>query len=206
MVASIDLYKIFHCYYFWLHFGLTGFLGSNIVISITSAILLLRVSCPYSIFSGLIVGKDITTSMSKSMYSSMSVLEKRWSNNSWNSTSICINLITLFKTIQKAHAFHCILLKNTKVQTKKSQEEEMAVKEINIAFATPIPILIETTFTTFKYSSFSRGTMSTKTCAFPLLVMTCQLVNENDIMKMIRMPLPLCGMTVFQKRQSDIFR
>ena len=82
----------------------------------------------------------------------------------------------------------------------------MAVKEINIAFATPIPIFIETTFTTFKYSSFSRDTMSTETCAFPLLVMTCQLVNENNIMKMIRMPLPLYGMTVFQKKQSDIFR
>ena len=60
----------------------------------------------------------------------------------------------------------------TKLQTKKSQEDEMAVKEINIAFATPISMLIETAFTTFKYSSFSRGTMSTKMCGFPLLVMT----------------------------------
>ena len=50
--------------------------------------------------------------------------------------------------LSNAHAFHCVLLKNAKVQTKKSQEEEMAVKEINIAFATPIPMLIETTFTT----------------------------------------------------------
>ena len=49
----------------------------------------------------------------------------------------------------------------------------MAVKEINIAFANPIPIFIKTTFTTFKYSSFSRGTMSTDMCGFPLLVMTC---------------------------------
>ena len=51
----------------------------------------------------------------------------------------------------------------------------MAVKEINIAFATPITMLIETTFTTFKHSSFSRGTMSTKMCGFPLLVMTFNL-------------------------------
>ena len=43
----------------------------------------------------------------------------------------------------------------------------MAVKEINIAFATPIPMLVETTFTTF------RDTMSTKMCGFPLLAMTC---------------------------------
>ena len=49
-----------------------------------------------STFSGPIADKDITTSMSKSMYTSMSVLEKRWSNNSRNSSSICINLIILF--------------------------------------------------------------------------------------------------------------
>ena len=47
----------------------------------------------------------------------------------------------------------------------------MAIKKINIAFATPIPMLIETTFTTFKHCPFSRGTMSTKMCGFPLLVM-----------------------------------
>ena len=49
----------------------------------------------------------------------------------------------------------------------------MAVKEINIAFAVPIPMLTETAFTKFKYSLFSRGTMFTKMCGFPLLVMTC---------------------------------
>ena len=42
----------------------------------------------------------------------------------------------------------------------------MAVKKINIDFATPVPMLIETTFTTFKYSPFSRGTMSTKCVDF----------------------------------------
>ena len=57
----------------------------------------------------------------------------------------------------------------------------MAVKQIDIAFATPIPMFIETTFTTFKYSSFSRGTMFTKTCGFPSLVMTCYLDNEDNI-------------------------
>ena len=51
----------------------------------------------------------------------------------------------------------------------------MAVKEMNIAFAAPIPMLIETTFTTFKHSSFSRGIMFTKMCGFPLLVMTFNL-------------------------------
>ena len=40
--------------------------------------------------------------MSKSMYSSMSVLEERWWNNSRNAASISINLITLFKTT-KSH-------------------------------------------------------------------------------------------------------
>ena len=33
----------------------------------------------------------------------------------------------------------------------------MSLKEIDIPFATPIPILIENTFTKFKYSSFSKG-------------------------------------------------
>ena len=32
----------------------------------------------------------------------------------------------------------------------------MRVKEINIPFATPVTVLIENTFTTFKYSSFNR--------------------------------------------------
>ena len=51
----------------------------------------------------------------------------------------------------------------------------MAVKEINIAFDTPIAMLTETTFTTFKYSSFSRGAMFTKMDRFPLLEMTFNL-------------------------------
>ena len=50
----------------------------------------------------------------------------------------------------------------------------MTVKEINIAFATSILILIENTFTKLKYSSFSREYhMSAKMCGFPLLAMTC---------------------------------
>ena len=57
----------------------------------------------------------------------------------------------------------------------------MAVKQINIAFATPIPMLIETTFTTLKYPSFSRGTMFTKMCGFPLLVISCYLDKEYNI-------------------------
>ena len=51
---------------------------------------------------------------------------------------------------------HCILLTNTKVQTEKSQEEEVEVKKINILLATPISILNKNTFTNFTYSLFSR--------------------------------------------------
>ena len=51
-----------------------------------------------------------------------------------------LHSIAYFLKTQKARALHCILLKNTKVQTEKSQEEEMAVKEIIIPFAIPIPI------------------------------------------------------------------
>ena len=44
----------------------------------------------------------------------------------------------------------------------------MAVKDINIIFPTPVPILIENTLTTFKCSSLAEDNMSTKTCGFPL--------------------------------------
>ena len=71
---------------------------AELIVSITSAIFLLLVSCLYSTISGLIADKDVQTSMSKSMYSSMTVLEKSWLNNSRNSASIYINLIIFFKT------------------------------------------------------------------------------------------------------------
>ena len=82
--------------------------------------------------------------MSKSMYLSMSVLEKWWSNNSHNSTSICINLIILFKKKEshpKSTRIPLHTFKKHESTKKKSQEEEIAVKKINIAFATPIPML-----------------------------------------------------------------
>ena len=47
----------------------------------------------------------------------------------------------------------------------------MAVKKINIPFATPIPILIKNTFTTVKYP-LPEDTMPRKMCGFPLLAMT----------------------------------
>ena len=50
------------------------------LVYITSAILLLQVSCLQSIIRGSITSKDVTTSMSKSMYLSMSVSEESWSN------------------------------------------------------------------------------------------------------------------------------
>ena len=58
-----------------------------------------------------------------------------------------------FLKTQNARAFHCLLLKNTKVKIEKSQEKEMAVKEINIAFSTPIPILSENAFSTFNFQN-----------------------------------------------------
>ena len=88
-----------------------------LLVSITSATFLLLVSCFYSTIRGSIADKDVTTSMSKSMYSSMTVSEKSWSNNSWNSASIWL----YFLRTQKPHALHCLLLKNIKVQIEKSQ-------------------------------------------------------------------------------------
>ena len=61
----------------------------------------------------------------------------------------------------------------------------MAGKEITIPFATPVPILIENTFTTFKYSSFSRGYRVYKDVWIPIIgddSLTCEREehNEND--------------------------
>ena len=68
-----------------------------LLVSITSAIFYLLVSCLHCSISGSIADKDVTISMSKSMYSSMAVSEESWSNNSRNSASICINLIIFLK-------------------------------------------------------------------------------------------------------------
>ena len=120
--------------------------AAALLVSTLSAILLLWVSCHHSTISGSIAGKDIITSMSKSMYLSMSVLEKWWSNNSHNSTSICINLIILFKK-KESHPkstripLHIFKTHESTKKKKKSQEEEIAVKKINVAFATPISML-----------------------------------------------------------------
>ena len=61
----------------------------------------------------------------------------------------------------------------------------MTVKEINIAFATPVPILIENTFITFKYPSFSRGYHVYKDVHIPingydLLICEREENDEND--------------------------
>ena len=61
----------------------------------------------------------------------------------------------------------------------------MAVKEINIPFATPITILIENTFTTFKCYSFSSGCHVHKDVRIPIIgddSLTCRQEerNEND--------------------------
>ena len=61
----------------------------------------------------------------------------------------------------------------------------MAVKQINIPFAIPIPILIKNTFSAFKYSSFSRGYHAYKDVWIPFIgddSITCEREehNEND--------------------------
>ena len=75
----------------------------------------------------------------------------------------------------------------------------MGVKKINVPFATPIPILIENTFTMLKYSSFSRGCKVYKDMWIPIIGDGLLMIEKN-IIKMIRMSLQLYGMTVFQKR------
>ena len=85
-----------------------------------------------------------------------------------------LHSITYFLKRQKVHVLHCIL-----------QKEEMAVKEIDIPFAIPIPILIENTFTEFKYSSFGIGYHVYKDVWTPIISddsLTCKQEkhNEND--------------------------
>ena len=59
------------------------------------------------------------------------------------------------------------------------------LKEVNISFATPTRVLIENTFTTFKYSSFSRGYHVYKDVWISIIgddSLTCEREehNEND--------------------------
>ena len=62
---------------------------------------------------------------------------------------------------------------------------QMAVKEINIPFATPITVLIENFFTAFKYSLFIIGDHVYKDVWIHIIVddsLTCEQeeLNEND--------------------------
>ena len=59
----------------------------------------------------------------------------------------------------------------------------MTVKDINILFATPIPILIENTFTKFKYSLFSKGYQVYKNMWIPFIgddSLTCEREEHNE--------------------------
>ena len=119
MVAFVDFYEIFCftkllqsfccCYlsifsssFVIISGSSSDWLGSSAaasLVSITSAILLLRVSCLYYTISTSVA--DVTTSMSKLMYSSMSVSEESCSNNSRNSASILFNLIIIFRNTKR---------------------------------------------------------------------------------------------------------
>ena len=57
------------------------------------------------------------------------------------------------------------------------------LKGINLPFATPVLILIENTFTTFKYSSFSRGYHVYKDVWISIIVddsLTCEREEHNE--------------------------
>ena len=67
----------------------------------------------------------------------------------------------------------------------------MAVKDMNISFATAIPIFIENAFKKLKFSSFSRGYHVYKDLSIPIIGDDSLLVNVKNIMKMMRTPLQL---------------
>ena len=92
----------------------------------------------------------------------------------WKSLNIqmkettALHFIAYFTKTQKTHT--CIAYFN---------------KEINIPFATPIPLLIKNTLRTFKYSSYSRGYHVYRYVCIPIIgddSLTCEREehNKND--------------------------
>ena len=67
----------------------------------------------------------------------------------------------------------------------------MAANEINDLFATPITVLIENTFTAFKYSSFIRGYHVYKDVWIHITGDDSLTCEQENVMKMIRMLLQL---------------
>ena len=67
----------------------------------------------------------------------------------------------------------------------------MAANEINDLFATPITVLIENTFTAFKYSSFFRGYHVYKDVWIHSIGDDSLTCEQENVMKMIRMLLQL---------------
>ena len=67
----------------------------------------------------------------------------------------------------------------------------MAASEINDLFATPITVLIENTFTAFKYSSFIRGYHVYKDVWIHSIGDDSLTCEQENVMKMIRMLLQL---------------
>ena len=67
----------------------------------------------------------------------------------------------------------------------------MAANEINDLFATPITVLIENTFTAFKYSSFIRGYHVYKDVWIHSIGDDSLTCEQENVMKMIRMLLQL---------------
>ena len=67
----------------------------------------------------------------------------------------------------------------------------MAANEINDLFATPITVLIENTFTAFKYSSFIRGYHVYKDVWIHIAGDDSLTCEQENVMKVIRMLLQL---------------
>ena len=140
----------FICYYLWLLSGLIGFLGSSITRFFNFCDTFIASLLSLFDHQRSIAGKDVTTSR-------------------------YLRYLRYFLKTQKAQAFHCILLKNTKVQTEESQEEEMAVKEIMI-LVSPLQFqyLLKILPQRSSILRLAEGTISTKMCGFPLLAMKCE--------------------------------
>ena len=72
-----------------------------------------------------------------------------------------LHSIAYFLNTQKVHALHC-----------KLQEEEMAVKVIDISFATQFQYLLRILLQRSSILRLAEDTMSVKMCGFPLFAMT----------------------------------
>ena len=140
------------------------------------------------------------------MYSSMSLLEKWWSNNSRNAVSISINLIIFFKNTKSYPKSTRIQWHIQNYRPKSHKKMKWQLKRLILLLPLQFPCLLKLPSQRSSILRLAEVPCLQRCVDFHYWWWRVNFVNEKNIFKMIRMPLQLYGMTVFQERQSDIFR